>query len=67
MKLVFKNVETNGLPWAASWDQRANWTKGLNIKTISENPAPVDILLWVGCAGSIDDRTLKSRKPWSIS
>ncbi len=59
IKTVFKNVETNGVPWATSWDQRANWAKGLDVKIMAEHKQAVDVLLWVGCAGSIDDRNIK--------
>lgn len=52
---VFKNMETNGTPWAFSASERANWAEGLGIPTMAENPS-IDVLLWVGCAGSYDER-----------
>jgi Fe-S oxidoreductase len=52
---VFKNMETNATPWAFSASDRANWAEGLGIKTMAEE-SNVDVLLWVGCAGSYDDR-----------
>jgi Fe-S oxidoreductase len=52
---VFKNMETNATPWAFGASERANWAEGLGIKTMAEE-ANVDVLLWVGCAGSYDDR-----------
>lgn len=59
VKSVFKNMETNGNPWAVSWDQRMNWADGLNIKILSEASPKTDLLFWVGCAGSTDDRNIK--------
>jgi Fe-S oxidoreductase len=58
---VFKNMETNASPWAFSPSDRANWAEGLGIKTMAEegSAANVDVLLWVGCAGSYDDRNKK--------
>lgn len=55
---VFKNMETNGTPWAFSQSERANWAEGLNVKTMAEvgSADAVDVLLWVGCAGAYDDR-----------
>ncbi|MBS1959365.1 MAG: (Fe-S)-binding protein [Bdellovibrionales bacterium] len=55
---VFKNMETNGTPWAFSQSERANWAEGLNVKTMAEvgDASAVDVLLWVGCAGAYDDR-----------
>ncbi|MGE0614276.1 MAG: heterodisulfide reductase-related iron-sulfur binding cluster [Bacteriovoracia bacterium] len=58
VQTVFKNMETNATPWAFSAADRANWAQGLEIPTMAENPNP-DVLLWVGCAGSYDDRNKK--------
>lgn len=55
---VFKNMETNATPWAFSASDRANWAQGLGVKTMAED-SNVDLLLWVGCAGSYDDRNQK--------
>ncbi len=55
---VFKSLETNFTPWAFNQADRANWAEGLNIKTMAEDPE-CDILFWVGCAGSYDDRYKK--------
>ncbi len=58
---VFKNMETNYSPWAFSASDRANWAEGLEVKTMAEvgSASAVDVLLWVGCAGSFDDRNKK--------
>src|SRR6185437_7440448 len=53
-----KNMETNATPWAFSSSDRANWAEGLSIKTMAQD-SNVDVLLWVGCAGSYDDRNKK--------
>jgi Fe-S oxidoreductase len=58
VQTVFKNMETNSTPWAFSSAERANWSEGLGIKTMSED-SQIDVLLWVGCAGSYDDRNKK--------
>ena len=55
---TFKNMETNGNPWGIGFDQRAAWAKDLNVPLLSEKPE-VDVLYWVGCAGSFDDRNKK--------
>ncbi|MBC7693385.1 MAG: (Fe-S)-binding protein [Methylotenera sp.] len=61
---VFKNMETNASPWAFSAADRGNWAEGLAIKTMAED-ANVDVLLWVGCAGSYDDRNKKVLKAFA--
>ena len=55
---VFKNMETNGTPWAFSPAERANWAQGLEIKTMADvgSAQDLDVLLWVGCAGAYDER-----------
>ena len=41
----------------AAWT-RANWADGLDIPTIAEKP-DAEVLYWVGCAASYDDRAKK--------
>ena len=53
-----KGLERNGNPWGIGYDKRADWAQGLNVKMMADDP-DVDYLLWVGCAGSFDDRTKK--------
>ncbi len=55
---AFANLENNGSPWAFSPTERADWAEGLNVKTCADDPN-FDILYWVGCAGSFDDRAKK--------
>ncbi|MEW6671693.1 MAG: (Fe-S)-binding protein [Thermodesulfobacteriota bacterium] len=58
---ALKGLERNGNPWGIGYDKRADWAEGLGIKTMAEDSA-VDYLLWVGCAGSFDDRSKKVTK-----
>ncbi|HYK90781.1 MAG TPA: (Fe-S)-binding protein, partial [Acidobacteriota bacterium] len=53
---TFKNLETNFTPWAFSHESRADWAKGLGIRTMAEAEGDIDVLYWVGCAGSYDKR-----------
>ena len=57
-KLLFKNMETNFNPWAIGSDTRADWAKDLDVKSVADS-GDVDYLLWVGCAGSFDERNKK--------
>ncbi|MGD8861565.1 MAG: (Fe-S)-binding protein [Myxococcales bacterium] len=54
----FNGLETNGNPWNLSAMDRADWADGLDIPTISDNK-DADVLYWVGCAASYDDRAKK--------
>ncbi len=61
---VFKSHETNFTPWAFNSADRAAWAEGMNIKTLAED-SNGEILFWVGCAGSFDDRYKKVTKAFA--
>lgn len=60
---AFESLEKNGSPWAFSATDRAAWAAGMAIPTMAalaargERP---DVLFWVGCMGSFDDRAKKT-------
>jgi len=56
------SLERNGSPWAFSASGREQWAEGMDIPTMAELAAREerpDILFWVGCMGSFDDRAKK--------
>jgi Fe-S oxidoreductase len=59
---AFESLERNGSPWAFSPADRAQWAQGMDIRTMAEaleaGERP-DVLFWVGCMGSFDDRAKK--------
>ncbi|MEM6960357.1 MAG: (Fe-S)-binding protein, partial [Myxococcota bacterium] len=60
---AFQGIETNGNPWNLSSLDRGDWTdtlrsEGIQIPTLAEHPH-ADVLYWVGCAASFDDRAKK--------
>lgn len=55
---AFSNLENNFSPWAFSPYERADWAEGTGVQTVEQNP-DFDVLFWVGCAGSFDDRAKK--------
>jgi Fe-S oxidoreductase len=57
---TFKNLETNFTPWAFSHETRADWARDLDVKTMAETGGEgIELLYWVGCAGSYDQRYQK--------
>ncbi len=54
----FQGMEVNGNPWNLSRMDRSAWSDGLGIPLMSEKPN-ADVLYWVGCAASYDDRAKK--------
>lgn len=55
---AFQGIERNANPWSFPADQRADWAKGLDVPLMAEKQE-VDVLLWVGCSASFDDRAKK--------
>ena len=63
LQRLFDNLEAAGNPWRFPRSDRANWAQAL------DTPVPIlgqdvtvdeiDVLYWVGCAGSYDERNQK--------
>jgi Fe-S oxidoreductase len=63
---AFNGMERNGNPWNMNMD-RMEWAKeepGLAVKTVEENPG-FDLLYWVGCAGTFDQKGQKIAQSFS--
>jgi len=54
----FNGIETNGNPWNMSAMDRADWAEGLDVPLLAEHK-DAEVLYWVGCAASYDDRAKK--------
>jgi Fe-S oxidoreductase len=61
---AYSNMENNATPWAFSPSERADWAEGTGVQTVAESPE-MDVLFWVGCAGSYDDRAKKTTKAFA--
>lgn len=60
---AFESMERNGSPWAFNPADRADWANGMDIATmagLAERGERPDVLFWVGCMGSFDDRAKKT-------
>jgi Fe-S oxidoreductase len=60
---AFESMESRGSPWAFDPGDRAKWSEGMDIPTMSELAAKgqkPEVLYWVGCMGSFDDRAKKT-------
>ena len=59
---VFESLERTGSPWAFNPGDRAKWAEGMDIPTMAEmveRGERPEVLFWVGCMGSFDDRAKK--------
>jgi Fe-S oxidoreductase len=62
---IYGNMETNSVPWGGfAQADRGDWANGLGIKTAAED-ASMEVLFWVGCAGSYDERAKKVTKAFA--
>ncbi|MDX1510794.1 MAG: (Fe-S)-binding protein [Nitriliruptorales bacterium] len=60
--VMLRNVENAGDPWGVGAHKREEWTTKLDFEIPRAMPGTeldpeVEYLLWVGCAGSVDDRS----------
>ncbi|MCG8616897.1 MAG: (Fe-S)-binding protein, partial [Desulfobacterales bacterium] len=58
MQETFSNMENQSNPWGFSADTRGDWAKGLDVPLMADK-GKADVLWFVGCAGSFDDRGKK--------
>jgi len=59
---AFESLERNGSPWAFNPGDRGKWAEGMDIPTMAEmieRGERPEVLFWVGCMGSFDDRAKK--------
>ena len=61
MQDTFSSLENQSNPWGFSEDTRADWAKGLEVPLMADKP-DADILWFVGCAGSFEDRSIETSK-----
>jgi Fe-S oxidoreductase len=54
----FQGMETNGNPWNLSPLDRDAWAADLDVPRAADKP-DAEVLFWVGCAASFDDRAKK--------
>ena len=63
IQTAFRGMETNGNPWNISASTRADWAKDLPVTTMAElGEREIEVLFWVGCAGSYEDRAKRVSK-----
>jgi Fe-S oxidoreductase len=55
---VFRNMEVNYNPWAIGYSSRADWAADLAVP-LAYAKGSFDVLFWVGCSGSFDQRAQK--------
>ena len=63
---VFRNLENKSNPWGLPTGERADWCEGMDVPVMAElddaQRGELDLLFFVGCAGSYDMRSQKVAK-----
>ena len=53
---MLRDVDRSSNPWGKAQSERAAWAEGLDVRVLAPgDPAP-EVLYWVGCAASFDER-----------
>jgi Fe-S oxidoreductase len=53
---MLRDVERGGNPWGKPQAERAAWSEGLGVRVLEPGDPPPEVLYWVGCAASFDER-----------
>ena len=59
--MMFSNLERQGNPWGQAQANRDEWARSLEVQSLADVDSidDIDVLYWVGCAGSYDDSAKK--------
>jgi Fe-S oxidoreductase len=64
-QVMLRNLERAGDPWGRGANARTEWMAGLpfEVRVLEDRlPDDVEYLLWVGCAGSLDDKAKRTTR-----
>jgi Fe-S oxidoreductase len=53
---MLRDVERQANPWGKPQSERAAWADGLDVRVLEPGDAVPEVLYWVGCAASFDER-----------
>ena len=57
---MLRDVERSSNPWGKAQSERASWADGLGVPVLEPGDPPPELLYWVGCAASFDERARAS-------
>ena len=53
---MLRDVERASNPWGKPQTERADWAERLGVRVLQPGDPPPEVLYWVGCAASFDER-----------
>jgi Fe-S oxidoreductase/nitrate reductase gamma subunit len=57
---MLRDIERASNPWGKPQGDRAAWAEGLDVRVLQPGDPPPEVLYWVGCAASFDERAKAS-------
>ncbi len=53
---MLRDLERSSNPWGKAQTERADWAEGLDVRVLQPGEPAPELLYWVGCAASFDER-----------
>ena len=53
---MLRDLERSQNPWGKPQAERGDWAEGLGVRVLQPGEPPPELLYWVGCAASFDER-----------
>jgi len=57
---MLRDVERASNPWGRAQSERADWARALGVRVLAEGEQAPEVLYWVGCAPSFDERARRA-------
>ena len=57
---MLRDVERASNPWGKPQSERADWAAELGVRVLEPGDPPPEVLYWVGCASSFDERARRT-------
>jgi Fe-S oxidoreductase len=57
---MLRDVERASNPWGKPQSERADWATELGVRVLEPGDPPPEVLYWVGCASSFDERARRT-------
>ncbi|MEL7566862.1 MAG: heterodisulfide reductase-related iron-sulfur binding cluster [Dehalobacterium sp.] len=61
MQDAIRSLEARAHPFRGTQNSRTDWCQDLNLNTMADVKS-ADVLLWIGCAGTFDERNMKTSR-----
>lgn len=59
---MLRDLERASNPWGKAQTERADWAEGLGVRVLQAGEPAPEVLYWVGCAASFDDRARETAR-----